>query len=113
MNGDVAVLDVNVAVSVIIVSVGRPTVVIGNVAVVAPAGTVTVGGRVAALFEEDRVTTSPAEPAGVDSVTVPVELNPPNPEDGEADIPVRWASLIVRVADFVEPNAVPVMTACV
>ena len=59
------------------VSAVTPTVVIGNVAVVAPEGTVTEAGIVTALFEEASVTTSPAVPAMLESVTVPVDVNPP------------------------------------
>ena len=44
---------------------------------VAPAGAVTEGGTVAALFPEVRVTRKPFAGAGPVSVTVPVERSPP------------------------------------
>jgi hypothetical protein len=51
------------------------TVVMGNVALVAPAGTVTVVGTVATdVWLLERATTAPPEAAAPLSVTVPVEL---------------------------------------
>ena len=53
-------------------------VVTVNVALVAPAGTVTLGGTVAqVVLLLDSVTGTPLADAGADSVTVPVEGSPP------------------------------------
>ena len=52
-------------------------VVIVNGALVAPAGTVTLPGTVAAELLLDSVTCAPPAGAGPSSVTVPVELLPP------------------------------------
>src|SRR3989454_10164604 len=52
-------------------------VVTVNVVLVAPAGTVTLPGTVAAVLLLDRVTDAPPAGAGPFSVTVPVELPPP------------------------------------
>src|SRR6267378_6365049 len=52
-------------------------VVIVNVALVAPAGTVTLPDTVAAELLLDSVTCAPPVGAGPSSVTVPVELLPP------------------------------------
>ncbi len=102
----------SVAESVIGVSAVMPTVVIVNVAVVAPAATVTFAGKVAAALVEARVTTSPEGPAGLARVTVPVEVNPPYPEPGVARMLVRPANLMVRLA-VAEPFRVAVMAAVV
>ncbi len=112
MNPQVTVLVPSVAESVIGVSAVMPTVVIVNVAVVAPAATVTFAGKVAAALVEARVTTSPEGPAGLARVTVPVEVNPPYPEPGVARMLVRPANLMVRLA-VAEPFRVAVMAAVV
>src|SRR3989441_7368766 len=52
-------------------------VVTVNVVLVAPAGTVTLPGTVAAVLLLDRVTDAPPAGAGPFSVTVPVEFPPP------------------------------------
>jgi hypothetical protein len=57
-------------------------VVTVNVAVVAPAGTVTLAGTVADALLLVSVTTVPPEGAGPFSVTVPVEEVPPFTLDG-------------------------------
>lgn len=67
----------NVAVIVTGVDVETVLVVIANVALCEPAGTVTVAGTVAALPLRDRLTTAPLPVAVALSVTVPVEPFPP------------------------------------
>src|SRR2546422_11747184 len=59
--------------------VDAPTVLVVtvNVVLVAPAGTVTLPGTVAAVLLLDRVTDAPPAGAGPFSVTVPVEFPPP------------------------------------
>src|SRR2546422_7657478 len=52
-------------------------VVTVNVTLVAPAGTVTLAGTVAAVLSLDSVTCAPPAGAGPSSVAVPVELLPP------------------------------------
>lgn len=53
------------------------TVVIGNVTLVLPAGTVTEGSVLAAEFAELSGTTTPFVPAFWDRVTIPVDETPP------------------------------------
>jgi hypothetical protein len=48
-----------------------------KVALVAPAATITLAGTVAAVWLLDRDTTLPPAGAALESVTVPVELDPP------------------------------------
>src|SRR2546429_8258602 len=52
-------------------------VVTVNVTLVAPTGTVTLAGTVAAVLSLDSVTCAPPAGAGPSSVAVPVELPPP------------------------------------
>jgi hypothetical protein len=66
-----------VPVIVTVVALVTDVVVIANCAVVAPAGTVTLVGTEAAVFDLERVTTSPPSAAAADSVTVPVAPLPP------------------------------------
>ena len=75
----VAVLLTLIYVAVIVLVVLDMTldVVIVKLAEVAPAGTVTDAGTVAAAFELFSVTTAPFIGAARSSVTVPVELFPP------------------------------------
>lgn len=64
----------------IVTGVETPTanVVAVNVALVAPAATVTVAGTVAAaVLLLESVTTAPPDGAPLDNVTVPCELEPP------------------------------------
>ena len=66
-------------VAVMVTGVEFETLVVVTVKVVLvwPAGTDTLAGTVAAALLEASVTMTPAEPAGADSVTVPVEEVPP------------------------------------
>jgi len=75
------------------------TVVTVNVAVEAPAGTVTVAGTVALGLPELRLTTVPPAAAFPLSVTVPVEGFPPKTAKGDSARPERIAGLTVSVAD--------------
>ena len=60
-------------------AVDTAEVVTANVAVVAPAGTVTfpLAGTLAALLSLANVITAPPVGAGLSSITVPLELLPP------------------------------------
>ena len=64
--------------TLIVVFADTAEVLTVNVAVVAPAATVTVAGTVAFALLEESVTTSPLGPAGPVRVTVPVTAVPPN-----------------------------------
>ena len=76
-----------------------------NVAVVAPEATVTLAGTVAAaVFEEDRVTTTPPAGAGAVRVTVPVDGEPPTTLAGArlTEERLTGTGLTVSGADHVE-----------
>jgi hypothetical protein len=62
---------------VAVVTLPTAVVLTVNVAVVAPAATVTLAGTVAAALSLDSATTAPPEGAELPSVTVPVEELPP------------------------------------
>jgi hypothetical protein len=83
------------AVTVVVVTV--------KVAVVAPAGTVTLAGSDAAALLSDNVTTVPAEGAGPVKVTVPVEEVPPVTLEGLSVREVRAERSTVKVAVLVVP----------
>jgi len=79
-------------------------VVIVNVALVAPAVTVTLAGTCAAdVLLLVRVTTAPPDGAGPVKVTVPVDEVPPITELGLRLTGVSAAAVTVRVAVFVTP----------
>ena len=79
-------------------------VVIVNVALVAPAATVTLAGTWAAVvLLLVRVTTAPPDGAGPVKVTVPVDEVPPITEAGLRLTEVSAAAVTVRVAVFVTP----------
>ena len=79
-------------------------VVIVNVALVAPAATVTLAGTWAAVvLLLVRVTTAPPDGAGPVKVTVPVDEVPPITELGLRLTEVSAAAVTVRVAVFVTP----------
>ena len=74
-----------------------------NVALVAPEGTVTLGGVLAVGLLLERVTLRPAFGAGPVRVTVPVEVAPPPTVVGLRLIPLSEDGLIVRFPFAVEP----------
>ena len=79
-------------------------VAIGNVALVAPAGTVTLPGTEATdELPLDSVTTAPPAGAGPDSVAVPVEGSPHTTVDG-LTVTEDNIGLTVRVAVLVTPE---------
>ena len=78
-------------------------VVIVNVTLFAPAGTVTLAGSDAAALLSDSVTTVPLAGAAPFSVTVPVEGVPPLTEFGLAETERRAGRLTVNVAFRVVP----------
>ena len=82
-----------------------------NVAVVAPAATVTDAGTVALVELELKVTAMPPEGAAPLSVTVPVELVPPRTDVGETERETRDGGLTVNVAVLDVPLRIPVMVA--
>jgi hypothetical protein len=79
-------------------------VVIENVALVAPASTVTLAGTcAAAVLLLDSVTTAPPVGAAPLSVTVPVDPAPPTTLVGLTVTEERIAAVTVRVAVWVVP----------
>jgi hypothetical protein len=74
-----------VAVIVAVANVVAPTVVIMNVAVVAPSVTVTVAGTLTSALEELRDSGYPPVGAGPLSVTVPMDVFPPGTLVGETE----------------------------
>lgn len=98
-----------VAVMVEVASEATPTVVTVKVVLVAPAGTVTDPGTVAApVFELCRVTIVPDEPAGPARVTVPVLDVPPTTVVGLSVTPLTPAVVTVRVPVRFTVPSVPV-----
>src|SRR3989442_11651563 len=80
-------------------------VVTVNVTLVAPTGTVTLPGTVAAVLSLDSVTCAPPAGAGPSSVTVPVELLPPITVVGLSASEERPAAgFTVRVAGRAKPH---------
>ena len=78
--------------------VETPVVVIVKVAVVEPAATRTVAGRVADVLFDERLTESPPVGALPLKVTVPVEEVPPTTEVGETVKLVSVGAVTVNVA---------------
>jgi hypothetical protein len=78
-----------------------------NVALVAPAGTVTVEGTLAAALLLDSVTCTPPAGAGPLSVTVPVEdptpPTPPTPLEGFSISALTVGGVTVSATDLVTP----------
>lgn len=77
-----ALLPFNEAEIEAVVVLETDVVVTANVAEVDPEETVTCAGTFAAPLFEDNATTAPPEPAADESVTVPVEPEPPVTDDG-------------------------------
>ena len=90
---------------------GIVTVDAVNVALVAPAGTVTVAGTVTFGLDETSVTTAPSGPATPFRVTRPVDAFPPTTTFGVNDTAVGIDGVIVSVAVWVYPFAVAESTA--
>lgn len=84
-----------------------------NGAEVEPAGTVTEVGTVALELLDDKLTTTPPDPAGPLSVTVPADAVPPATDDGATDTLINPVGFIVRVVVCVDPPEVPVIVAVV
>ena len=95
-----AVLETPPLVAVIVTAVTAVTVevVTLNVAVVAPAKTVTLAGTVADALLDASVTTMPPAGAADDNVTVPVLAVPPVTDVGFNVTDVSDAAVIVRLA---------------
>ena len=104
MTVKIALADMPLCVPVIVMLVFVPTFwfLSANVAVVAPAATVTDAGMVTMLLDVVRVTTVPPAGAGAASVTVPVEVLAPVTVDGFSESE-KVIGLIVRAAVLVTP----------
>jgi hypothetical protein len=81
-----------------VVATFTPVVLIVNVAIVLPAGTITAEGTVAAVLLLDKLTDVPPDPAGPLRTTVPVEGLPPTTEAGFTDTELNTAGSTIRVA---------------
>ena len=88
-----------VAVTVAVVTV--------NVALVAPAGTVTLAGTVATVALAESVTTAPPDGAALVSVTVPCEVPPPVTLAGLSVNALRLAGGGTGVTESVVARLVP------
>jgi len=94
-------------------------VLTGKVALVAPSGTVTLAGTVAAASLLARETTAPSRGAGALSVTVPVEERPPVTLVGPRLSEERMAGVLfigvllisIAMTSRTGPNATAVVTA--
>ena len=100
-----------IAVIVTEVLLATGLVVMVNVAVVAPAATVTLDGTcVAVVLLLDSVTTAPFEEAGPVNVTVPVDEDPPITEVGLKLTPLRVSAVTVKLAVLVTPKIAVIVT---
>ena len=99
----------SVAVMVAVETAVTADVVMLNVAVVAPAGTVTLAGTVAEVLLEARFTTAPPVGAAVPRVTVPVDGEPPTTLVGDRVKPANAIGLIVSEVLTLTPEAVAVI----
>ena len=88
----------SVAVTVAVTVDETPTVLIVKVVELAPAGTVTVDGRVTLVLLELSATDIPPVGAEPLNVTVAVEVFPPITEVGDKAILVSVAAMTVRLA---------------
>jgi hypothetical protein len=86
-------------------------VVTVNVAIVAPAATVTLAGTVADALLDASVTTKPPAGAAADNVTVPMLDAPPATDVGFNVTDVSDAAVIVRLAVCEAPDNVAVIVA--
>jgi hypothetical protein len=100
------------ALTVTVVLVATAVVAIVKVAVVAPAGTVTVDGSVPLVLLEVRPTTSPPVGAAPNRVTVPVVDVPPVTDAGATATLFRYGVIVSEAVTLVLPEAA-VMTAVV
>ena len=109
----VTVTPLFVALSVAVALLWINVVVTLNVAVDAPAATVTLAGTVAAARLDDTVTTRPPAGAGPDSVTVPVADAPPRTDAGETVTLDATGATTVSVTDLLTVPSVAVITTSV
>lgn len=90
---------------------GILVVVIVNVALLSPAGTVTVPGTVASAEPEDSATTEPPVGALPLSLTVPVVESPPSIGLVANSTSEAIGGSMVRMNDLVAPPPTPVIVA--
>jgi len=109
----VTVTPLFVALSVAVALLWINVVATLNVAVVAPAVTVTLAGTDAAARLDDNVTTRPPAGAGPDSVTVPVADAPPRTDVGETETPDATGATMVSVTDLLTVPSVAVIATSV
>ena len=109
----VTVTPLLVALSVAIAFVWMSVVATGNVAVDAPAATVTLAGTDAATRLDDNVTMRPPAGAGPESVTVPVADVPPRTDVGATETPDATGATTVNVTDLLIVPKVAVMATSV
>ena len=109
----VAVVDPSVAVIVALTAVDTASVVTSNVAVVPPAGTVSLPGGTAVLALEDRLIVTPPVGAGVDNVIVPVEDTPPTTDAGDRERFANSPGTTVKMAVAESSLALAVMVTAV
>jgi hypothetical protein len=102
-----------VAVMVTAVTAVTVEVVTLNVAVVAPAATVTLAGTVADALLDASVTTRPPAGAADDNVTVPVLAVPPVTDVGFKATVLSTGAVIPSDADWLTPPSVPVIVLAV
>jgi hypothetical protein len=97
----VTVVPLNEARTVALMLLGTVAVDAVKVALVAPAGTVTVAGTVTLGLDETNVTTAPSGPAAPLRVTRPVDETPPTTAFGVIATDAGTEGVIARVAVFV------------
>ena len=109
----VTVTPLFVALSVAVALLWINVVATLNVAVDAPAATVTLAGTDAAARLDDNVTTRPPAGAGPDSVTVPVADAPPRTDAGETVTLAATGATTVSVTDLLIVPSVAVIATSV